>query len=325
MSGYWARRTGSALLVLGLVLVLNFVLFRMMPGDPVASIIDPNFSPEAKARLSEVYGLDQPLPVQFLLYVRSTLTFDFGISFLTGRPVIDELKSRLPNTVMLLGTSLVLSSLLGTWLGMKAALKRGSLLEKCVLWSGALSFSFPSFFVQLVLLMAFAAALPLFPLRGTLSVPPPAGGLPLLLDYLWHMALPVFSLVLLGFGGWALYVRNLMVKILGEDFILLARARGLPERNIILGHAFRTLLPPLLTIFLLSLPGVVSGAVITETVFSLHGVGRFLLEAVTGHDYPAAGASFFLLAFLTVSCNLLSDLLYGLTDPRVRMERGGRR
>ena len=325
MSGYWARRTGSALLVLGLVLVLNFVLFRMMPGDPVASIIDPNFSPEAKARLSEVYGLDRPLPVQFLRYVRSTLTFDFGISFLTGRPVVEELKSRLPNTVMLLGTSLVLSSLIGTWLGMKAALKRGSLLEKCVLWSGALSFSFPSFFVQLVLLMAFAAALPLFPLRGTLSVPPPAEGLPLLLDYLWHMALPVFSLVLLGFGGWALYVRNLMVKILGEDFILLARARGLPERNIILGHAFRTLLPPLLTIFLLSLPGIVSGAVITETVFSLHGVGRFLLEAVTGHDYPAAGASFFLLALLTVSCNLLSDLLYGLTDPRVRMERGGGR
>lgn len=325
MSGYWARRTGSALLVLGLVLVLNFVLFRMMPGDPVASIIDPNFSPEAKARLSEVYGLDQSLPVQFLRYVRSTLTFDFGISFLTGRPVMEELKSRLPNTVVLLGTSLVLSSLLGTWLGMKAARKRGSLLEKCVLWSGALSFSFPSFFVQLVLLMAFAAALPLFPLRGTLSVPPPAEELPLLLDYLWHMALPVFSLVLLGFGGWALYVRNLMVKILGEDFILLARARGLPERNIILGHAFRTLLPPLLTIFLLSLPGIVSGAVITETVFSLHGVGRFLLEAVTGHDYPAAGASFFLLALLTVSCNLLSDLLYGLTDPRVRMERGGGR
>lgn len=325
MSGYWARRTGSALLVLGLVLVLNFVLFRLMPGDPVASIIDPNFSPEAKARLSEVYGLDQSLPVQFIRYVRSTLSFDFGISFLTGRPVTEELKSRLPNTVVLLGTSLVLSSFLGTWLGMKAARKRGSLLEKCVLWSGALSFSFPSFFVQLVLLMAFAASLPLFPLRGTLSVPPPAGGLPLLIDYLWHMALPVFSLVLLGFGGWALYVRNLMVKILGEDFILLARARGLPERNIILGHAFRTLLPPLLTIFLLSLPGIVSGAVITETVFSLHGVGRFLLEAVTGHDYPAAGASFFLLALLTVSCNLLSDLLYGLTDPRVRMERGGGR
>ena len=325
MRGYWGRRAASSLLVLSLVLVLNFLLFRLMPGDPVGSIIDPRFSPEAKAQLSKLYGLDRLLPAQFLLYVKSTLSFNFGISFLTGRPVMDELASRLPNTIALLGTSLLLSSLLGTWLGIRAALRRGSLLERAVLLSGALSFSFPSFFVQLVLLMAFAAVLPVFPLRGTLSVPPPTGGAALLLDYAWHMALPVISLVLLGFGGWALYVRNLMVKILGEDFILLARARGLPRRNIVWGHAFRTLLPPLLTIFLLSLPGIVSGAVITETVFSLHGVGRFLLEAVTGHDYPAAGASFFLLALLTVASNLLADLLYGMTDPRVRLERGNSR
>ncbi len=321
---YWGRRISGALLVLALVLVLNFLLFRLMPGDPVASIVDPRFSPEAKEQLRRMYGLDQPLPVQFALYVKSTLTFDFGISFLTGLPVAEELRSRVPNTVILLGTSLLLSAALGTWLGMKAALRRGSLLERCVLWSGALSFSFPSFFVQLLLLMFFASMIPLFPLRGTLSVPPPAGGPALLFDYLRHMALPVFSLVLLGFGGWAIYVRNLTVKILGEDFILLARARGLPKKNILRGHVFRTMLPPLLTIFLLSLPGVVSGAVITETVFSLHGVGRFLLEAVTGHDYPAAGAAFFLLSLLTVTCNLLSDLLYGITDPRVRLERGRR-
>ncbi len=321
---YWGRRIAGALLVLGLVLVLNFLLFRLMPGDPVASIVDPRFSPEAKEQLRRVYGLDKPLPVQFVLYVKSTLSFDFGISFLTGRPVMDELRSRVPNTAILLGTSLLLSAALGTWLGIKAALRRGSLLERCVLWSGALSFSFPSFFVQLLLLMLFASMFPIFPLRGTLSVPPPPGGTALLVDYLRHMALPVLSLVLLGFGGWAIYVRNLTVKILGEDFILMARARGLPRKNILRGHVFRTMLPPLLTIFLLSLPGVVSGAVITETVFSLHGVGRFLLEAVTGHDYPAAGAAFFLLSLLTVACNLLSDLLYGVADPRVRLERGNR-
>lgn len=321
---YWGRRIAGALLVLVLVLVLNFLLFRLMPGDPVASIVDPRFSPEAKEQLRRVYGLDQPLPVQFVLYVRSTLSFDFGISFLTGRPVMDELRSRVPNTAILLGTSLLLSAALGTWLGIKAALRRGSLLERCVLWSGALSFSFPSFFIQLLLLMLFASMFPIFPLRGTLSVPPPSGGAALLLDYLRHMALPVLSLVLLGFGGWAIYVRNLTVKVLGEDFILMARARGLPRKNILRGHVFRTMLPPLLTIFLLSLPGVVSGAVITETVFSLHGVGRFLLEAVTGHDYPAAGAAFFLLSLLTVACNLLSDLLYGVADPRVRLERGNR-
>ncbi|HRV98892.1 MAG TPA: ABC transporter permease, partial [Aminobacteriaceae bacterium] len=244
---YWGRRISGALLVLALVLVLNFLLFRLMPGDPVASIVDPRFSPEAKEQLRRMYGLDQPLPVQFALYVKSTLTFDFGISFLTGLPVAEELRSRVPNTVILLGTSLLLSAALGTWLGMKAALRRGSLLERCVLWSGALSFSFPSFFVQLLLLMFFASMIPLFPLRGTLSVPPPAGGPALLFDYLRHMTLPVFSLVLLGFGGWAIYVRNLTVKILGEDFILLARARGLPKKNILRGHVFRTMLPPLLT------------------------------------------------------------------------------
>ena len=270
----------------------------------------------------EVYGLDKPMLTQFALYVKSSLSFDFGISFLTGRPVADELRSRVPNTVALLGSSLLLSALLGTWLGIQAARKRGGALERLVLWGGALSYSFPSFFFQLMLLMVFAAAIPIFPLRGSLSVPPPLGGAALFLDYVWHLALPVLSQVLLGFGGWALYVRNLMVKILGEDFILMARGRGLPERRVLRGHAFRMLLPPLLTILLLSLPGVVSGAVLTETVFSLHGVGRFLMEAVTGHDYPAAGASFFLLALLTVASTLASDLLYGVTDPRVRLERG---
>ncbi len=324
MSGYWARRTGSALLVLGLVLVLNFVLFRMMPGDPVASIIDPNFSPEAKARLSEVYGLDQSLPVQFLRYVRSTLTFDFGISFLTGRPVMEELKSRLPNTVVLLGTSLVLSSLLGTWLGMKAARKRGSLLEKCVLWSGALSFSFPSFFVQLVLLMAFAAALPLFPLRGTLSVPPPAEGLPCCSTTCGTWPCPSFPS-----SSWVSEDGPSRAEPHGED-----SRRGFHPSRPGQGasgteHHPGTRLPDPAAAPPHHLSAVPSrdrlrGRDHRDGVF-LHGVGRFLLEAVTGHDYPAAGASFFLLALLTVSCNLLSDLLYGLTDPRVRMERGGGR
>jgi len=214
----------------------------------------------------------------------------------------------------------LLSALIGTLLGIKAALRRGTLTEKLVLWSGAVSFSFPSFFVQLVLLMCFSYLIPVFPLRGSMSVPPPSGFTASALDYLWHMALPVFSLAMLGFGGWALYVRNLMVKVLGEDFILMARAKGLPIRQIIWGHAFRTILPPIITIFLLALPSVVSGAVITETVFSLNGVGRFLLESVTGHDYPAAGAAFFLLALLTVLSNLLADIAYGLVDPRIKFE-----
>ena len=320
MSGRWfLKRLLSSLVVLAAVLVLNFLLFRMMPGDAVSTIIDPSFSPEAKENLRAIYGLDRPLWEQFVIYIRQMITFSFGLSFLSRKPVWDELVSRLPVTLTLTVSSMALSSALGVWLGIKAALNRGRLAEKIVLRASAVTSSFPGFFVQLVLLMLFARALPIFPLRGTLSVPPPTGALGIFLDYGWHLALPVLSLSLMGFGGWALYVRNLMVRALNEDFALMARARGL-SRGRVVWHAFRTILPPILTILLMSVPGLVSGAVITESVFSLHGVGTFLLEAISGHDYPSAGASFYLLALITVFCNLLADITYGLVDPRVRIE-----
>ena len=320
MSGRWfLKRLLSSFVVLTAVLVLNFLLFRMMPGDAVSTIIDPSFSPEAKENLRALYGLDRPLWEQFVIYIRQMLTFSFGLSFLSRKPVWDELVSRLPVTLTLTVSSMALSSALGVWLGIKAALNRGRLAEKIVLRASAVTSSFPGFFVQLVLLMLFARALPIFPLRGTLSVPPPTGALGIFLDYGWHLALPVLSLSLMGFGGWALYVRNLMVRALNEDFALMARARGL-SRGRVVWHAFRTILPPILTILLMSVPGLVSGAVITESVFSLHGVGTFLLEAISGHDYPSAGASFYLLALITVFCNLLADITYGLVDPRVRIE-----
>ena len=314
------RRVLASLLVLICVLVLNFALFRVMPGDAVSTIIDPNFSPEAKERLRALYGLDRPMLEQFFIYLKQMLTFRFGLSFLSRRPVWDELLSRLPGTITLMSLSMAASSALGIWLGVKSAVRRGSWIEKLVLRAGAVMSSFPGFFVQLVLLMLLARDFPVFPLRGSVSVPPPAGGWALLADRLWHLCLPVLSLTLMGFGGWALYVRNLMVRALGEDFVLMARARGLSPRSVVYGHAFRTILPPIVTILLMSVPGLVSGAVITETVFSLRGVGAFLLEALSGHDYPAAGASFYLLALITVSCNLLADVVYGLVDPRVRIE-----
>lgn len=320
MSRRWLlRRIASSLVVLAAVLVLNFLLFRLMPGDAVSSIIDPSFSPEAKANLRAIYGLDRPLWEQFVIYIKQMLTFRFGLSFMSRRPVWDELLSRLPVTLTLTVSSMLISSLLGTWLGVKAAVNRGRFAEKLVLRASALTSSFPGFFVQLVLLMIFARALPLFPLRGTLSVPPPDGGFALAADYIWHMALPVLSLSLMGFGGWALYVRNLMVRAMNEDFALMARARGLSRPRVV-WHAFRTILPPVVTILLMSVPGLVSGAVITESVFSLHGIGTFLLEAISGSDYPSAGAAFYLLALITVTCNLLADIACGLVDPRVRIE-----
>lgn len=321
MSRKWlVKRILSSLLVLAVVLVLNFVLFRIMPGDAVSTIIDPAFSAEAKEQLRHLYGLDKSMSEQFFIYMKQMLTFNFGLSFLTRKPVWDELLSRVSSTLVLMLISMSLSAVLGIWLGVKAALNRGKFAEKLVLRMGAVTASFPGFFVQLVLIMLFGVTFEIFPLRGSLSVPPPTETIPLICDYAMHLALPVISLTIMGFGGWALYVRNLMVRVLSEDYILLARARGLSPRRVVYGHAFRTILPPIITILLMSVPGLVSGAVITESVFSLYGVGTFLLEAVSGHDYPAAGAAFYLLALITVTCNLLADIVYGSVDPRVRIE-----
>ena len=200
------RRVLASLLVLICVLVLNFALFRVMPGDAVSTIIDPNFSPEAKERLRALYGLDRPMLEQFFIYLKQMLTFRFGLSFLSRRPVWDELLSRLPGTITLMSLSMAASAALGIWLGVKSAVRRGSWIEKLVLRAGAVMSSFPGFFVQLVLLMLLARDFPIFPLRGSVSVPPPAGGWALLADRLWHLCLPVLSLTLMGFGGWALYV-----------------------------------------------------------------------------------------------------------------------
>jgi len=320
MKGYWGRRLGGAACVVAIVLVANFFLFRLMPGDPVSTVLDPRFSPQAKAELEALYGLDRPLWVQFFIYLKRTATFDFGLSFATQRPVLDEILGRLPNTLSLLVPAYLLSVFIGTFLGVMAARRRGRAAEKAVLAAGAMSFSFPSFFVQMILLLLFAYAIPVFPLRGSLSIPPPEGAWSLFADRAWHLALPVGSLVLLGFGGWALTVRNLVVKVMGEDFMVLARAKGIGERRLFWGHAFRAVLPPLVTIFLLSLPGVVSGAVLTETVFALPGVGRLAVEALVARDFPMIRGTVIVIALIFLVANLLVDLSYGLFDPRIRYE-----
>lgn len=320
MNGKWIiKRVVLSLFVLMSVLVLNFFLFRLGGADAVSTIIDPSFSQEAKANLRALYGLDRPLFEQFIIYIKQMLSFSFGLSFLSRKPVWDEITSRLPVTLTLTVCSMVISAVLGTYLGIKAAQNRGKFVEKLVLRASAVTSSFPGFFVQLVLIMLFARYIKLFPLRGTLSVPPPVGTFNLFCDYVHHMALPVISISLMSFGGWALYVRNLMVRALSEDFTLMARARGLSE-GAVLWHAFRTILPPIITILLMSVPSLVSGAVITESVFSLNGLGTFLLEALSGNDYPSAGASFYLMALITVICNFAADITYGFVDPRVRIE-----
>jgi len=312
-----------ALIVLYVILTLNFVLFRVMPGDPTKMIIDPNFTPEAKAELRRQYGLDDPPLKQYFTYMGNLLKFDMGLSFSTRRPVWSELKERLPNTIKLFLCTFILTSLTGMRLGVKAAANPGSFTDRVVITAGLFTNAVPTFFIQLLMLLLFGYYWPILPIHGTMSAPPPAGAWNVFLDRLWHLVLPVTSNMIVGFGSWALYARNTMTEALGQDYIVTARAKGISEKDVLYHHALRSVLPPIVTLLFMSLPGMVSGAVITESIFSWHGVGRYLLDATLQMDYPAAQGAFYLIALAVVISNLLADIAYGLVDPRIRVGAGG--
>ena len=320
---YVIKRLVYALIVLYVILTLNFVLFRVMPGDPTKMIIDPNFTPEAKAELRRQYGLDDPPLKQYFTYMGNLLKFDMGLSFSTRRPVWSELKERLPNTIKLFLCTFILTSLTGMRLGVKAAANPGSFTDRVVITAGLFTNAVPTFFIQLLMLLLFGYYWPILPIHGTMSAPPPAGAWNVFLDRLWHLVLPVTSNMIVGFGSWALYARNTMTEALGQDYIVTARAKGISEKDVLYHHALRSVLPPIVTLLFMSLPGMVSGAVITESIFSWHGVGRYLLDATLQMDYPAAQGAFYLIALAVVISSLLADIAYGLVDPRIRVGAGG--
>lgn len=316
---YVWRRVLYALITLFIIVTLNFVIFRVMPGDPVSLVVSPDFTPEMRQLLIKQYGLDQPLLTQYIRYLKSMLTFDFGRSFYNRQPVLDELLSRLPNTLMLLGTAFVLNVFIGITLGLRMAAKQGTRLETAVTGVSLFLNAMPGFFVGLLLLLVFGYYWPIFPIRGTMSVPAPTEFWDIVIDRIYHMVLPVAAVVLSGYGSWYLYTRNNIVSALGQDYILTARAKGLTSREVLYRHAFRSVLPPIVTLVFLSLPGLITGAVITEQIFSLYGVGRYLIEATTQQDYPVVQGAFYIIALAVLLCNLLADLAYGLVDPRIRL------
>lgn len=322
---YLLRRLVYALIVLFVIVTFNFAIFRLMPGDATKMIIDPMFEPEAIMELRRQFGLDEHPLVQYWKYMTSLIRFDLGLSFSSRRPVADELMERLPNSLVLFAASFAMTAAIGIAVGVYAASRRGTFSDNLVTGSGLFAHAVPTFWVQLLLLMLFGYYIPILPIRGTISAPPPDGLIPGLLDRVHHLILPATSLTIIGFGSWALYTRNTMLEALGQDYIVTARAKGLPRQGVLYHHALRSVLPPIVTLLFMSLPGAVSGAVITETIFSWHGVGRYLLDAVMQQDYPAAQGAFYLIALAVIVSNLLADMAYGLVDPRIRVGAGERR
>jgi peptide/nickel transport system permease protein len=222
--------------------------------------------------------------------------------------------------LLLVGTATVLSIVIGLVVGIFAAARRGSLIDITAITFGFVGNSVPVFWLGLILLLVFGVDLKWFPIRGTTSVPAPTDPLALVMDIMWHMTLPTFALVIILFGGYALIMRAVMIDVLTEDYIQLARAKGLDERTVQYKHALRNAMLPMVTVIALAFGFLLSGALLTETVFSWYGLGRYIWDAILKQDYPALQGIFFIISVMVVAANLIADLIYGFLDPRIKQE-----
>lgn len=328
MREYLMRRIIISVFILWVVASLNFVIFQVVsPVSPEDTYAPGSLEiePETIALLREIYGLNEDLHIRYFKYLRNMFTFQFGISFVSRKNVATEMSTKLPATVLLLGTAMVATILIGTPLGILAASRRGSKLDIATIGSGLFTWGVPIFYIELLFMLFFSyymlinMGIQVFPVRGLYSIPPPSNPFIFIGDVAWHLALPIICLVVGSFGSWALYTRNVLLDALTQDYIVTARAKGLSERTVLYRHAFRSTLPPIVTIIALSVPGIITGAMITEYIFTLPGIGRWYLDSLVGGDFPVLQAVLFVFAILTIVCNLVADLLYGILDPRIRV------
>jgi peptide/nickel transport system permease protein len=320
------RLLGAVPLVLGIA-TLIFLAVNLAPGDPTALYFSPNMPAEVLDQVRHNLGLDQPLHVRYLKWLGAFLQGDFGYSFAQSRPVGEIIMAALPNTLVLAGCALLLVFLLGILLGVLQAVRQHSWFDRVSSVSALFFYSMPSFWLALMLMLLFSLKAhqwgwPLaFPPTGMTSVDYEfmnAGGR--IADRLLHLALPVATLTLALAAGVARYTRGQMLEVIRQDYIRTARAKGLPERVVILRHALRNSLIPVITLLGLYLPLLFSGAVFVEMIFAWPGMGRVIVDAIFQRDYPLIMATSFSFAVLTVLGNLLADVLYAVADPRIRYD-----
>lgn len=322
--GARTRYLGSK--VLGVVLTLlavatfNFLLFHILPGDPIRlQARAGRLQPEDIARLKELYGLDLPLPNQYLVYLRDLATGDLGMSFTYHRPVADILAERIASTLQLLALATVLVLVIGVAAGVVAGSRRGSRTDAGTVVTSLFFWSLPTFWTGLVLIFVFGVWLHWLPISGS-STPGAhfASSWDALVDSLRHLILPTLALILVDIGQFVLITRSSLIDVMTEDFMVTARAKGLSPRRVLWGHAVRNAMLPVVTASALYVALVIGGAIQVETVFSWPGMGSLIYDAVMRRDYPLIEASFLVFAVTVIVVNFLSDLLYMWIDPRVR-------
>ena len=342
---YIIKRTIYSLILLLFVLLLNFFIFEAMPGDPLMAYYQrvSNTSKELAEKIREQFGLDRPVSEKLFLYMQRMLTWNFGDSLLTRGPIAPEIQYRLGNTLLLMGTSSILAITIGTILGVLAANKRGKPLDSTVVLLALVTYALPTFWMGLMLQSILGLQLKWLPVSGSnyiypinpLQKPLDRLGQFLLVDVLGgniqtpdpltfavgksiHMFLPVTVLFLFSYGGYLLLARATMLETITEDYVVTAKAKGLKQRTILFKHVLKNASLPIITNAAITLGFILSGAIITESVFNWEGLGTFLWNAILSQDAPIIQTLFYIIALCVIIANFIADLLYGVIDPRIK-------
>ncbi len=317
MATYLGRRLLQMVPLLFGISIILFGLIQAAPGGPEGSLLETGrfIDPQVIENYRERLGVDKPIYIQYIRWVSAAVTGDLGISFSTTRPVSEMIWERLPATLELMGVSFLFAALIAIALGIYSALRPYSLIDFLGTGFSFLGIAMPVFWFGLILQMVFSVKLGWLPVSGTETVGDTSLG-----DHLAHLILPSLVLSFRNIAGWSRYLRSSLLEVMGADYVRTARAKGLPERAVVGVHALRNALIPLISIMALSLAGLFSGAVITETIFAWPGIGRLFVQAMFARDYPLLMGILLIGSFLVLVFNLVADMLYGFLDPRIRYD-----
>lgn len=314
-----AKRGLYACSLLIAVLVLNFLLIHLAPGDPAEVIagVMGGATPEVIHEIRVTYGLDKPVIVQLAVYLKKVAGGNLGYSYYFNRPVTELIMQRVPATVLLVISALIVALCLGTFLGVLASKKPNGAFSHIITIFSLFGYSAPIFWTGIMLLILLASWIPLFPVSGMYDVALSSGGIQRVLDILHHLILPMLTLGIVYLAQYSRLARASMLDVLGADYIRTARAKGVSEKGVVYKHALKNAILPIITMAGLQMSYLFSGAVLVETVFNWPGLGRLAFESILRRDYPTILGILFFSTFIVIIANLLTDLLYRLVDPRI--------
>lgn len=314
MFRFLLNRVGQALILLLMVSVIAFALLHLTPGGPLSAFAQtPGMTDADLQRIARQMGLDRPLPLQYLEWLLRLLSGDWGRSYRDNQPVLAVIGSHLRPTFELMATSMVIAILIGSWIGVWGAVRPYGGFDTLATIGTMIALSIPTFWFGLVMIYVFSVKLGWLPAGNRYTI-----GDGSVRDLLHHLVAPSLVLALVTVATWSRFMRASMLDVVNQDYIRTARAKGLPERTILMHHAVRNALLPMITVFGLHLPSLLGGALVTETVFTWPGMGRLFLDSISYRDYPTVMGILMVSALMVLLGSLLADLLYSVADPRVR-------